>query len=50
MSKEFVASNGLSVRETPGTLAITVDNLYIGEAQYEALHEYFSAVLKGTFQ
>lgn len=49
MSKEFVASNGFTVRETPGTLAITVDNLYVGEQHYEALHEYFAAVLKGTF-
>lgn len=48
MTKEFVASNGTIVREIPGTLAIHVDNLYIGERLYEALHEYFDAVLKGT--
>lgn len=49
MTKEFVASNGFVVRETPGTLAITVDNVFLGESHYEALHEYFAAVLKGTF-
>ena len=48
MTKDFTASNGFTVRETPGTLAIHVHNLYIGEGHFTALHEYFTALNAST--
>ena len=47
MTKEFVASNGFTVREHVPGLAVTVDELYIGQEHVIALHEYFDKVNAG---
>lgn len=40
---EFKSSNGFVVKDTPGSLAVWVDNLFIGEEHVEALREYFNS-------